>query len=205
MPLFPPVSKAAKNGLLAIGGDLNVETLITAYQSGIFPWFTGAIPMWYSPDPRFVLFPDELVVSKSMKQVLRGKMFEFTINQAFSEVVRHCAEVKRNYGPGTWITPEMITAYTALHNEGMAISAETWMDGKLVGGLFGVRTGRVFCGESMFSLISNASKYAFIRFVNEVLVPDKVELIDCQIPSDHLKSLGARMIPRKSYLNFLRT
>jgi leucyl/phenylalanyl-tRNA---protein transferase len=202
--LFPDINTAREDGLLAIGGELNVDTLKLAYRSGIFPWFSGKVPMWYSPDPRFVLFPKDLIVSKSMKQVIKGSKFSFTADQAFKEVIKNCSTVEREGQWGTWITSDMIKAYVALHKEGIAHSAETWLDGKLVGGLYGVRTGRVFCGESMFSHVSNASKYAFIRYVQEVLIPGGIELIDCQVHTPHLESLGAIMIPRARFVAYLK-
>lgn len=201
--MFPELSTADEDGLLAIGGDLSTDTLKLAYNSGIFPWFSGKIPMWYSPDPRFVLFPGELVVSKSMKQVLKGNTFSFSTNRDFASVVKACSSTPREGQSGTWITDDMIKAYVTLHEEGIAESAETWMDGQLVGGLYGIRVGKVFCGESMFSHASNASKYAFIKFV-ELLVSQGIELIDCQVYTPHLESLGARMIPRSVYLDYLR-
>jgi leucyl/phenylalanyl-tRNA--protein transferase len=201
--MFPDLSTADEDGLLAIGGDLSTNTLNLAYRSGIFPWFSGKTPRWYSPDPRFVLFPGELVISKSMKQVLRSGKFRFTTNRAFGDVVNHCSRTPRNGQPGTWITSDMIRAYVKLFEEGGAESAETWMDGKLVGGLYGVRVGNVFCGESMFSHASNASKYAFIHFV-QLLVTQGIELIDCQVYTPHLESLGARMISRSVYLDYLK-
>ena len=204
MNYFPPLESADPDGLLAIGGDLSIERLQYAYQHGIFPWFSGKIPMWYSPDPRFVLFPDELVISKSMKQVIRSGKFLFTINQAFAEVIIKCSKIDREGQDGTWITPEMINAYIRLHEKGIAFSAETWQDGQLVGGLYGVRVGKIFCGESMFSEQSNASKFAFINFV-EYLQKEKVILIDCQIYTSHLSSLGARMITRKDYVSLLNS
>jgi leucyl/phenylalanyl-tRNA--protein transferase len=200
--MFPELSTADEDGLLAIGGDLSTDTLKLAYQSGIFPWFSGKTPMWYSPDPRFVIFPKELVISKSMKQVLRANKFSFTTSQAFREVITHCSTTRREGQPGTWITPDMIEAYVKLHREGHAESAETWMDGELVGGLYGVRVGKVFCGESMFSHVSNASKFAFINMV-KLLVSQGVELIDCQMHTPHLESLGGRMISRADYISYL--
>lgn len=158
--------------------------------------------MWYSPDPRFVLFPDELVVSKSMRQVLRSGRFRFSVNTDFRAVITQCSQTYRKGQQGTWINEDMIEAYIGLHREGMAHSAETWMDNELVGGLYGVRVGNVFCGESMFSHVSNASKFAFIKMV-EHLQKDGVTLIDCQVHTAHLESLGARMIPRKDYVSML--
>jgi len=199
---FPPVEKAYPSGLLATGGDLSVERLTYAYRHGIFPWFTGKVPMWYSPDPRFVLFPKDLKVSNSMKQVLRSGKFTFTTNQAFEEVIRNCSAIKRVGQDSTWITRDMIRAYVSLHEKGLAHSAEAWLDGELVGGLYGVQSGKVFCGESMFAKVSNASKFAFIRYV-EMLLEDGCVLIDCQVPTEHLKSLGGRLITRSRYLSFL--
>jgi leucyl/phenylalanyl-tRNA--protein transferase len=202
--LFPDINTARKDGLLAIGGELTVDTLKLAYRSGIFPWFSGKVPMWYSPNPRFVLFPKKLVVSKSMKQVIKSNKFSFTIDKAFKEVIRNCSTVEREGQWGTWITDDMINAYVSLHNEGMAHSAETWMDGNLVGGLYGVKVGRVFCGESMFSHVSNASKFAFIKYVQDILIPEGIELIDCQVHTPHLESLGAEMIPRDQFVKYLK-
>jgi leucyl/phenylalanyl-tRNA--protein transferase len=201
--LFPDIHTAREDGLLAIGGDLDAETLKLAYSSGIFPWFSGKTPMWYSPDPRFVLFPDQLVVSKSMKQVLRSNKFSFTYDKCFDDVIKHCSTVKRDGQWGTWITKDMIKAYTVLFNQGVVHSAETWLNGKLVGGLYGVQVGKVFCGESMFSLEANASKFAFIRYIQDVLMPAGIALIDCQVHTPHLESLGAVMIPRARFIEYL--
>lgn len=199
---FPPLESADEDGLLAIGGNYSTALLRIAYQQGIFPWPTGETPMWYSPDPRFVLFPDELVVSKSMRQVLRSGRFRFSVNTDFRAVITQCSQTYRKGQQGTWINEDMIEAYIGLHREGMAHSAETWMDNALVGGLYGVRVGNVFCGESMFSHVSNASKFAFIKMV-EHLQKGGVTLIDCQVHTTHLESLGARMIPRKDYVSML--
>ena len=201
--IFPPVELSEKDGLLAIGGDLSVERLILAYQSGIFPWFEGELPLWYSPDPRFVLFPDELRVSNSMKQVVKSGKFQFTTDTVFRDVIQNCGMVKRDGQGGTWITSDMIEAYVQLHKMGFAHSAEVWLEGKLVGGLYGVIIGNVFCGESMFSTESNASKFALIQFV-PMLVAKGVDIIDCQVYTEHLSSLGAKMIPRIDYLSFLK-
>lgn len=200
---FPPVEWSEPDGLLALGGDLSVERLKLAYRNGIFPWYDRKPIMWWSPDPRFVLFPEELIVSTSMRKILSRKQFDLTLNQAFGQVIRHCATTKREGQQGTWITRDMEKAYVQLHEEGWAVSAEAWQAGKLVGGLYGIRIGKVFCGESMFSLVPNASKAAFLNFV-PMLQAEGVELIDCQVHTDHLASLGAKMISRKSYLEFLR-
>jgi len=196
---FPDPNLAEADGLLAIGGDLSAPRLIQAYKSGIFPWFEDDVPLWWSPDPRFVLFPAEIKISTSMKTLLKRKAFSFTINKAFAEVIRNCKSVRRDGQAGTWITEEMQEAYNELNRLGYAISAEAWNDGELVGGLYGVRMGKIFFGESMFSHQSNASKYAFISLVQQ-LKSEGVELIDCQVYTAHLESLGARMIPRKEFL-----
>ena len=199
---FPPLESADEDGLLAVGGTYNTELLRIAYQQGIFPWPTGETPMWYSPDPRFVLYPKELVVTKSMRQVLRSGKFRFSINNDFRSVITQCSQTYRNGQQGTWINEKMIEAYIGLYQEGIAHSAETWTDNQLVGGLYGVRVGNVFCGESMFSHVSNASKFAFINMV-EHLQKDGVTLVDCQVHTAHLESLGARMIPRREYISIL--
>ncbi len=200
---FPPVDEATDDGLLAVGGDLGIERLILAYENGIFPWYNeGEEPMWFAPDPRFVLFPDELKLSKSMKQVINKGAFEFRVNTAFDQVIDNCATVARKDQPGTWISHDIKNAYTSLHRLGLAHSAEAWQGDKLVGGLYGVLLGNVFYGESMFSLLSNASKFAFISCVN-LLKSKGIQLIDCQIHTPHLESLGARMIPRIDFMNLL--
>lgn len=200
---FPPVSEALQDGLLAIGGDLTKERLLLAYKKGIFPWFDGDVPMWWSPDPRFVLFPNELRVSKSMKALLKKNVFDFTINRAFYKVIRACKEKKREGQDGTWITDDVEAAYLHLHQQGYAHSAEVWLNGELVGGLYGIRLENMFFGESMFSHISNASKYAFIKYVNH-LMQEGVALIDCQVHTEHLESLGARMIQREEFMEYLQ-
>ena len=198
---FPHVSLASKEGIVAIGGDLSPERLILAYKSGIFPWFDDDEPiLWWSPDPRFVLFPDELRVSKSMRQVLRNYDFEITINKNFSLVIDQCSSIKREGQKGTWITQNMKKAYLKLHELGYAKSVETWHNDKLVGGLYGVDLGNgVFCGESMFSIESNASKVALITFIEH----SNYKLIDCQVFTNHLASLGAKDITRKEFMTYL--
>ena len=197
--IFPPVYLAEPDGLLALGGDLSMERLLLAYRSGIFPWYEGRDILWWSPDPRFVLFPNELKISRSMSQVLKKGSFEFRVNTSFGEVIDQCKFISRPGQDGTWITEEIAWAYKHLHVAGYAHCAETWLNGELVGGLYGVRLGKVFFGESMFSLISNASKYAFIRYV-ELLRAEEVQLIDCQVYTAHLESLGASMIERTSFM-----
>ncbi len=201
---FPPVTEALDDGLLAIGGDLTTDRLLLAYHNGIFPWFNeDEPPMWWSPDPRFVLFPDELKVSKSMKQVLRGNKFEFRVNTAFEQVITNCRHAVREGQDGTWIGDEVVAAYTALHKAGYAHSAEAWMNGELVGGLYGIWLGKAFFGESMFAKASNASKFAFIKWI-DVLTQHQVALIDCQVYTEHLESLGARMIPRADFIDMVQ-
>jgi len=196
---FPDPNLAEADGLLAFGGDLSTARLLQAYKSGIFPWFEDDVPLWWSPDPRFVLFPAELKISTSMKTLLKRNAFTFTINKAFSEVIRNCKSVRRDGQAGTWITEEMQNAYNELHSMGHAVSAEAWNEGELAGGLYGIRIGKLFFGESMFNHQTNASKYAFISLV-EQLKSEGVELIDCQVYTAHLESLGARMISRKEFL-----
>ena len=199
---FPPVALAEPDGLLAVGGDLSKERLLLAYRNGIFPWYEHKPILWWSPDPRFVLFPEELKISKSMHQVLKKKQFEFCIDKDFVGVIGQCKSISRRGQQSTWITEEVRKAYTNLYQSGIAHSAETWSNGELAGGLYGVRMGKLFFGESMFSKTSNASKYAFIQYVR-ILQQSGVELIDCQIFTPHLESLGARMIPRKQFMALL--
>ena len=201
--IFPPVEMATEEGILAIGGDLGVERLLLAYRSGIFPWYSEAEPIvWWSPDPRFVLFPEKLRVTKSMQSVLSNGSFRFTINRAFTSVLQNCKTIIRKEQEGTWITPAVQQAYTKLHQLGYAHSAEAWMNGELVGGLYGIKLGNVFFGESMFNKVSNASKFAFINYVRQ-LQKDKVALIDCQVYTAHLESLGAGMIEREKFMALL--
>jgi leucyl/phenylalanyl-tRNA---protein transferase len=201
--IFPPQELAEPDGLLAIGGDLGTERLLLAYQKGIFPWYNEDEPIcWWCPDPRFILLPHNLKISGSMQQLINKNAFTFTTNKAFTLVINNCRTVKRKGQGGTWIQPEMITAYTELHRKGYALSAETWLDGKLAGGLYGVLLGKVFFGESMFSHVSNASKYAFIQLVQQ-LQQQGIKLIDCQMHTAHLESLGAGYIPRKEFINCL--
>ena len=199
---FPPVDTADEDGLLAIGGDLSRDRLLHAYRNGIFPWYENKYILWWCPDPRFVLFPTELKISSSMKQLLKKNAFEFTTNTDFNAVISQCKSVTRRGQDGTWITEEMRNAYTDLHFSGYAQSAEVRLQGELVGGLYGIRLGKIFYGESMFSTHSNASKYAFIKYV-ELLKSEGVELIDCQVYTAHLESMGARMIPRTQFLHLI--
>lgn len=201
--VFPPVYLSEPDGLLAIGGDLSTDRLLLAYRSGIFPWYDGETPLWWCPDPRFVLYPQELKVSASMKQLIRRNSFAFTINKDFAGVINSCKTTPRKDQEGTWITEEVKAAYTRLHQLGHAHSAETWQDNQLVGGLYGIRMGKVFFGESMFSRATNASKFAFIKYVQQLQL-EGVALIDCQVYTAHLESLGARMITRASFLEQLK-
>ena len=202
---FPPLDMADEEGLLAIGGDLSTERLLLAYRSGIFPWYNEDEPIcWWSPNPCFVLYPAELKVSNSMKTVLQNGKYRFTTNRAFTQVIQNCKTVSRHGQDGTWISPAMQKAYTALHERGYAHSAETWQDGELIGGLYGIRLGNLFFGESMFSIKPNASKFAFINYVRQ-LQKENVQLIDCQLHTNHLESLGARMIPRQQFIEMLVT
>jgi leucyl/phenylalanyl-tRNA---protein transferase len=201
--IFPPIEMATEEGIIAIGGDLGIERLLLAYRNGIFPWYSEGEPIiWWSPDPRFVLFPEKLRVTKSMQSVLNNGSFRFTINRAFTSVIQNCKTITRKEQEGTWITPSVQHAYTQLHQLGYAQSAEAWMNGELVGGLYGIRLGNVFFGESMFSKVSNASKFAFINYVRQ-LQKENVKLIDCQVHTAHLESLGAGMIDRKKFMVLL--
>ncbi|WP_178986668.1 leucyl/phenylalanyl-tRNA--protein transferase [Winogradskyella helgolandensis] len=199
---FPDVSEASADGLLALGGDLSSERLLHAYSEGIFPWFQDGEPiLWWSPDPRFVLYPEDLKVSKSMKQVLRKGTFQVTENKAFNQVLEQCAITKRIGQDGTWITEDMMKAYVKLHQLGYAKSVEVWQDDVLVGGLYGIAINdKVFCGESMFAKVSNASKVGFITFIQN----SNYKLIDCQIYTNHLESLGAKDIPRAEFIKYLK-
>ncbi len=199
---FPPVHTATGDGLLAIGGDLSTQRLLFGYRKGIFPWYDGDIPMWWCPDPRFVLFPAELRISKSMNVLLKRNTFTCTVNKAFADVIRFCKETKRFGQEGTWITDEVEAAYKELHRQGYAHSVEAWQNDELAGGLYGIRLGKIFFGESMFSRVSNASKYAFIHYC-QLLLGEGVEVIDCQVYTQFLESLGARMIPRTAFIQHL--
>ena len=199
---FPPPHLAEPDGLLALGGDLSPARLLLAYRNGIFPWYEGDHILWWSPDPRFVLLPGSLHVSKSIRPLLNGDRFRFTINQAFDQVIRQCKKIVRPGQEGTWITGEVEKAYTTMHQLGYAFSAEAWQDGELAGGLYGIKLGKVFFGESMFSRVSNASRFAFIRYVEE-LKKEGIELIDCQVYTPYLESLGATMISRREFINRL--
>lgn len=200
---FPPAHLADPGGLLAMGGDLSPERLLMAYQNGIFPWYEKDPILWWSPDPRLVLFPDELKISKGVKPLLRRNEFDFTINKAFRQVIRNCKRIYRPGQEGTWITDEVERAYTKMHELGYAHSAEVWKNGELVGGFYGIKMGKIFFGESMFSKVSNASRYALIKYVPH-LKQEGIELIDCQVYTEYLESFGARLIDRQNFRRLLK-
>lgn len=202
---FPPVHLADEDGLMAIGGDLSEELLLEAYHRGIFPWYDSSQPiLWWSPHPRMILFPEKLKVSKSMRQLIRRQTFRVTFNQDFAAVIAACSSVPRKDQDGTWITEEMQKAYIRLHHRDWAHSVEVWQEEQLVGGLYGIylKDKKIFCGESMFSRVSNASKFGFISWV-EKLKEEGVRLIDCQVHTAHMESLGAEEIPREEFLKYL--
>lgn len=201
---FPPVEGANAEGLLAVGGDLSPERLMLAYHNGIFPWFNeDSLILWWSPDPRMVLFPNTIKISKSMRKILALNRFSLTKNKCFESVLIQCASVKREGQQGTWITNDMKAAYLNLHHKGFAHSYEVWEGTELVGGLYGIDLGHIFCGESMFSKVTNASKFAFIKLAQE-LEQKNYKLIDCQVYTRHLASLGAAEIPRKDFMKILK-
>lgn len=203
---FPPLSMALSepNGLIAIGGDLSAARLLSAYRQGIFPWFNQGEPiMWWSPNPRMVLFPDELKISNSLKKTLKKALFEVRFNTSFREVMTACSQTPRHGQAGTWISPDMIAAYCELHRLGYAISMESWLNNTLVGGCYGIKIGRMFYGESMFHQVTDASKVAFAHLVNH-LQTQGVGLIDCQMKTPLLSSFGGREIPREALMQHLR-
>jgi leucyl/phenylalanyl-tRNA--protein transferase len=198
--IFPDPELAEPDGLLAVGGDLSAERLLLAYSEGIFPWYSDDTPiLWYSPHERFVLFPAELNISSSMKRVINSRRFNVTFDTCFADVIEACSSVPRKDQDGTWITEDMKSAYINLHQLGHAHSIEVWQGDDLVGGMYGVAVGDVFCGESMFSTVSNASKMALISLIKS----GKYKLLDCQVHTEHLESMGARMISRKEYMAML--
>jgi leucyl/phenylalanyl-tRNA--protein transferase len=201
--VFPNPSYAEEEGILAIGGDLSIDRLLLAYVNGIFPWFTeGSDILWWSPDPRMVLFLEKFKLSDSLKQLIRSKKYTFTVDRKFSAVIKHCAKIKRKDQDDTWITKKMTKAYIALHKAGFAHSIETWQGDKLVGGLYGVSLGKVFFGESMFHLERDASKFAFYHLVQMLKLWD-FEFIDAQQDTAHLRSLGAMNMERKEFMERL--
>ena len=198
---FPPYEFTTNDGIIALGGDLSDERLICAYKNGIFPWFSEGDPIvWYCPLERMVLFPGEIKVSKSMRKIIQKNEFIITENKAFREVIYNCKNIERSDGFGTWITDDMEQAYINLHHKGIAKSIEVWQDNQLVGGLYGLEINNIFCGESMFSKVSNVSKLAFIHLAKK----KEYTLIDCQMYNDHLASLGAREIERNAFLEILK-
>jgi leucyl/phenylalanyl-tRNA--protein transferase len=200
---FPPVQLAEKSGLLAVGGDLTPKRILAAYRKGIFPWYSQGDPiLWWSPDPRLVLYPEDLRISKSLKKLLNAKRFDITFDRAFHEVIQNCAEMRTENRRETWLTEEMIEAYSLLHETGCAHSVEAWKDGELAGGLYGLALGKCFFGESMFSKQSNASKVAFVSLVTR-LKAEGFRLIDCQVTTRHLLSFGAKEIRRAVFLKEL--
>ncbi|MBW2407660.1 MAG: leucyl/phenylalanyl-tRNA--protein transferase [Deltaproteobacteria bacterium] len=200
---FPPPHLASEDGLLAVGGDLSQERLLLAYRMGIFPWFSDNEPiLWWSPDPRLVLYPHEIKISKTLKKIIKKETFRVTMDLAFNEVINQCAQVRLQQNQGTWIIEDIIKAYLRLHESGFAHSVEVWCHGKLAGGLYGVSLGKCFFGESMFNLISNASNIALVKLV-EYLEKLSFDLIDCQVTTEHLIRFGAREIPRTLFLKQL--
>lgn len=200
---FPPVSYTDSNGILAIGGDLSPQRLILAYKSGIFPWYSQGEPItWYCPKNRMVLFPNRVFISKSMRQLIKKNIFEVRFNSAFAEVIHQCKTSERNGQNGTWITDAMEQAYNDLHQLGWAKSVEVYQNNELVGGLYGIDLGTIFCGESMFSKVSNASKIAFISLAHYA-IQNHYKLIDCQVYNQHLSSLGAETLARAEFLKYL--
>jgi leucyl/phenylalanyl-tRNA--protein transferase len=202
-PSFPPVEKSTKEGIVAIGGDLSSERLLNAYQNGIFPWYSEEGPiLWWSPDPRLILFPDEVHISRSMRRLLNQNVFRISFDRNFLEVIKNCRQ-QRVDQEGTWINEDMIMAYHKLHRMGYAHSIEVWKNEILVGGMYGVSLGACFFAESMFYTVSNASKFGFIKFA-QILNHLKFNLLDCQVTSPHLQSLGAREISRDRFLSLLK-
>lgn len=205
--IFPHPKFADEKGLLAFGGDLSLERLKVAYENGIFPWYEEGQPiLWWSPDPRMVLFPENLKVSKTMKKLFKEKVFKVTYNEDFEYIIRKCANINRDRQDGTWITEDMISSYVKLHESGLAKSIEVWKDGEIVGGLYGIllKDKKVFCGESMFTEVDNASKYGFITLVKN-MEKNGISLIDCQVYTKHLESLGAEEISRHNFLTILNS
>jgi leucyl/phenylalanyl-tRNA--protein transferase len=202
---FPPVEEASYEGILAFGGDLSVERLLLAYNKGIFPWFDADEPiLWWSPSERMVVNPKDYKVSKSLRNIINRNIFEVTINKDFESVIKNCQEIERKGQDGTWISDAIIKSYTKLYQLGKAKSFEVWQKGELVGGLYGVDLGHVFCGESMFSKVPNASKVAFVKLI-EYLKQNNYKLLDCQVHNDHLEKLGAFEISRNAFMMILKS
>jgi leucyl/phenylalanyl-tRNA--protein transferase len=202
---FPPVEEASYEGILAIGGDLSVKRLLLAYENGIFPWYNENEPiLWWSPSERMVVNPNDYKVSKSLRNIINRNIFEVTINKDFEAVIKNCQKIERKEQDGTWISNEVIKSYTKLHQLGKAMSFEVWQNSELVGGLYGVDLGHVFCGESMFSKVSNASKVAFVKLI-DYLKQNSYKLLDCQVHNDHLEKLGAFEISRETFMKILKS
>ncbi len=202
-PVFPPATEAEEDGLIAVGGDFSVDRLLNAYASGIFPWFVhDREPYWFSPDPRLILFPEKLKISKSLERIIRTKQFEVKLDTDFEDVIRQCARIKRAHEPDTWISDEFIEGYTNLHTKGFAHSVACYDNGVIVGGLYGISLGRAFFGESMFFTKPNASKVALFHLVQQ-LITWEFYFIDCQVETEHFLRMGAMLIPRSEYLNIL--
>lgn len=200
---FPPVEEASYEGILAVGGDLSIDRLLLAYDNGIFPWFDADDPiLWWSPSERMVVYPHDYKVSKSLRNIINRNLFEVTFNNDFHEVIKNCQKIHRKGQDGTWISADIIKSYTELHAVGKAMSVEVWQNQELVGGLYGVDLGHIFCGESMFSKVPNASKIAFVKLI-EYLKNNNYKLLDCQVHNDHLEKLGAFEISRESFIKIL--
>jgi leucyl/phenylalanyl-tRNA--protein transferase len=202
---FPPVDEASYEGILAVGGDLSVDRLLLAYDNGIFPWFDADDPiLWWSPSERMVVDPNNYKVSKSLRNIINRNIFEVTFNKDFKSVIENCQQIDRKGQDGTWISTDIIESYTKLHELGKAKSVEVWQNNELVGGLYGIDLGHVFCGESMFSKVPNASKVAFVKLI-EHLKDNNYKLLDCQVHNDHLERLGAFEISRASFIKILKS
>lgn len=202
---FPPVEEASYEGILAVGGDLSIERLMLAYDNGIFPWFDADDPiLWWSPSERMVVYPNDYKIQKSLRNIINRNIFEVTFNKDFENVILNCQQVERKGQDGTWISKNIIESYTELHRLGKAMSVEVWQNNELVGGLYGVDLGTIFCGESMFSKVPNASKVAFVKLI-EFLKQNNYKLLDCQVHNDHLEKLGAFEISRDSFIKILKS
>lgn len=202
---FPPVEEASYEGVLAVGGDLSIERLLLAYDNGIFPWYDADEPiLWWAPPYRMVVNPHDYKSAKSLRNIINRNIFEVTINNDFEAVIRNCQTVERRNQEGTWISEDIIKAYVELHRLGKAQSFEVWQNGELVGGLYGTDLGHIFCGESMFAKVPNASKVAFVKLV-DYLRDNNYKLLDCQVHNDHLESLGAFEIPRELFMQILKS
>lgn len=200
---FPPVSQTSSAGILAVGGDVSPQRILLAYQSGIFPWYEENLPVyWYFPDPRFILFPQKLRINKTVKSLIRKNYFTVTVNKNFAAVIENCKNLERSGQLGTWITNDLMHTFLELHKMGFAHSVEVWQEGELVGGLYGIKLGKIFFGESMFSKVSNASRFGFVQYVKQ-LQQEGIELIDCQVYTDYLASFGAEMIRAEKFAEMI--